>query len=248
MRATFAAVVTAMLLGPGATAIAETGCRPGLREALEPAGLTDAQLHHVCAVVAGIAVPPSESPALIGGSDGSHFDSDLLEPELGIDEPWKKFLVAGHYTLQNKSDAGSGMIVLAERPPSGWRRIAARVRFVHEPMAEGIAGAALAFEPAARGGDVVVVALQNDGTMTATRIGEGGFVPLAARSDRRFAILGDAYVELALRAGDGGSELLVDGQPTGLAVPVAAGANGSVGIAAFGIGSFEFASFVREPR
>lgn len=229
------------------SAPARAACTPELATALKASNFSAEQVVQICASLQPPEATGEEnSPALTGGTDGSRFNSDVLDPELGNDETWKKFLVDGNYTLQNKSNPGSGLIVLSTRPDGGWRSIATRVRFTHELVEQGLVGAALAYEPGGSGGDVIVFALQTDGTISATRISDGNFIPLQSRKDAAFVVADWTYVDLAVRKRDGTTEFLVNGVSTGLTAPYDSGGGGSFGIAVFGIGGFEFNSFLRE--
>ena len=121
------------------------------------------------------------------------------------------------------------------------------MRFSHERVEQGLVGPALVHESGGPDGEVVIYTLQSDGTVTATRGTDSSFATIASRTDPAFAIADWTYTQLAVRKLGGTTEFLVDGKPTGLSAPHPGGDNGGFGIAVFGIGSFEFRDFVREP-
>jgi hypothetical protein len=210
-------------------------------------GFNHEQVVQLCASMQppGASKAPTDAAAAPAETDGSRFTSDVLEPELGDDGTWRKYVRQGTYVLQNKSDAGSGFILLSGKPNAGWRSFGVKVRFSHEKVEQGPVGPALVYESGPPGGDVVIFTLQVDGTVTALRGGSNGsFVPLASKQRPTFVVPDYTFVELGVRKRSGTAEFLVNGEGTGLTAPLDDDSTGSFGIAVFGVGSYEFRDFV----
>jgi hypothetical protein len=212
-------------------------------ERLLQSGFSHDQVTQICA---GLQLPGSQAPtgAAPAPSDGSVFVSDVLTPEVGDDGVWKKYVHDGNYVLHNKGNPGAGFILLAQRGDANWRSFGTKVRFTHERVVGGLAGAALAYESGAPGGDIILFSLQVDGTVAATRNSGNDMVPLASRKDPDLAVPDWRFVELAVARHEDTAEFLVGGKSTGLSAPMQASGGGSFGIAVFGVGGFEFRGFV----
>lgn len=233
-----------LLVAPAAPARA--ACSFEQIDGLLKSGFNQEQVTRLCASLLPPGAPPASAGAGLPPGDGSAFASDVLTPELGDDGVWRKYVNDGNYVLQNKSNPGAGFILLAQRGDARWRSFGAKVRFTHETVEGGPAGAALAYESGGAGGDIVLFSLQVDGSVAATRNSGDDMVPLGSRKDPALAVPDWRYVELAVARGEQGTvEFLVGGKGTGLTAPAPTGADGSFGIAAFGVGSFEFRDLVR---
>ncbi len=241
MRTTICLV--ACIAGPlGLAFPAEGACTLEAAQSLIASGFTPEQIARICSALE--PKQPAAAPAGPGDATAeSRLSSGILEPDLGDDGIWKRFLSDGNYVLHNKGEVGSGFILLSSRPVAGWRTLSVMVRFTNEPVAQGLGGPALIYENGAAGGDLMIFTLQVDGSLAATRGTGRDFISVAARKDPTFAVSDWSFVELGLRRHDGEVELSVRGRPTGIAVPDSGGVGGSVGIATFGIGGFEFRDF-----
>lgn len=218
-------------------ATAQAACSPEQIKALGDAGFDELQITRMCAALEQPG--PHVDPA-------AAFGSDVLTPVIGTDGAWKKFIEGDRYVLQNKGEPTAGYILLAQDGKGGWRSFGVEARFTHERVAEGIVGAALAFESGAPGGEIELFTLQNDGTVSLVRNSGEAVETVTSRQDPALAVTDWRFVTLGVRRTDDGAAFLVNGQPTGLEAPIRADATGSYGIAVFGIGSFEFRGFAHE--
>ena len=230
-------VAWALLAWCVATATAQAACTREQITALGQAGFDDLQITQMCSALEepGPHVDPAKA-----------FGSDVLIPEIGTDAAWKKFIEGDRYVLQNKSEPTAGYILLAQTGKGDWRSFGVEARFTHEQVAEGTVGAALAYESASPGGDIMLFLLQTDGVVTLVRNSGDALVTEASRQDAELALRDWRFVTLSVRRQDGQAQFLVDGKPTGLEAPIAADASGSYGIAVFGVGSYEFRAFTHE--
>jgi hypothetical protein len=240
------AAVTGLLLSAPVREAAAS-CRPEHLAALSEAGLTPQQMEKVCTTLHSATEETSAAGSTAGSpaGDAAAFSSDVLVPEIGNDGTWRKFTADGSYLLQNKSDAGSGYILLAEQSKPNWTSFGAKVLFTHEPIASGIVGAALVYENAGTG-ELTIYTLQIDGTVSSVRARDGDLTVLSTRRQPSWAVQDRTPVDLRIESDAGKTELFVNGTPTNVSVPCEPAALGKVGLAVFGIGSFEFQSFTQK--
>jgi hypothetical protein len=227
------------------SALAE--CRAAYRSGLSRDGIDPKEVDNLCSALEPVADAggSNEAPKNSANDDGGAFASEVLIPAVGNDGTWKKYVDEGNYLLQNKGDVGSGFILIAERSKPKWRSFGATVRFTHEPVRSGIVGAALVYENTDTDG-LTIYTFQTDGTASSARNSGGDFTLLSTRRDSSLAVADRGLVDLLVEARAGKTELLVNGKPTGVSVPCAEASLGKVGLAVFGVGSFEFRSFTQE--
>jgi hypothetical protein len=181
-------------------------------------------------LVAGLlAIPvPAQATAFLGPLAGLVL--------LGEETPWRGAVEDGAYVLENRDDADAVEYVYVKTPGAGARSLRARVRLEDAGEGAGV-GLLYAYRPDPRG--YLAVALQGDGVVRVLRHGPDGLVPLLEAGEPPG---GEAGVDLALIERTGGVEVLIDGTHATL-VEVEEGAEGAVGIVAFGTGRFAFESF-----
>ncbi|MEK0082900.1 hypothetical protein [Benzoatithermus flavus] len=213
---------------------AQAACTVEQIEHLLGLGFSHEQVLQLCA--------PSEPPSGQAASpaDAGRFVSDLLVPEIGDDGTWKKEVHGDIYILQNKTDLGSHVFVMSKEPDPAWQSFEVEARFTHETADEGIVGVALVYGSEGQPDRRFLYNIEQDGTLKAIGIDGDNYVLIDSKQDPAFAGGDERFIRIGVAKDEQGTELVLDGTRTGLKIPYPVAAKGSVGIAAFGIGYFEF--------
>ena len=198
-------------------------------------------------LIVGVSCASAAEATATPANASATFTLGFLKPEIGDDGTWNKYVFEDAYVIENKADPEAYFALLSEEPvASGWGAVSIEARFSYDESTGGLVGPALVYASDPQAGDLIVYNFLVDGTVNLYRFGDEGLSLLASARHDDIEPESHTFHTYELREGPSSIELAVNGEATGLRAPYDPAAPVALGLATFGIGSYEFRNFAQD--